>query len=149
MLEELKQARTSKFDMISMLVSNGWFCLMTSWIPRRWTTPKPHLLLIGIPSLVSTSRLMTQSIILKAFLSELSMTLNNCNNNWTLGKLSRTHTPVLNSQGNIREDYLPHDIHLSKFGAQVVGSTINRLLKQIIRSIQPKSQFRFLKFPFP
>jgi hypothetical protein len=58
--------------------------------------------------------------------------------------------PVLNSQGNIREGcYLPHDIHLFKFWAQVVGSTINRLLKQIVRSIQSKSQFRFLKFLFP
>ncbi len=58
--------------------------------------------------------------------------------------------PVLNSRGNIREDcYLPHDIHPSKFGAQVVGSTINRLLKQIVRSTQYKSQFRFLKLPFP
>ena len=54
-----------------------------------------------------------------------------------LGNYLELRPPVLNSQGDIREDcYLPHDIHLSKFGAQVVGSTINRLLKQIVRSAQ-------------
>jgi uncharacterized protein YwbE len=54
-----------------------------------------------------------------------------------LGNYLDLRPSVLNSQGNIREDcYWPQDIHLSKFGAQVVGSTINRLLKQIVRSTQ-------------
>ena len=109
------------------------------------TTPNPHLLMVSI------SRFKTQSITYKAlsypnWVWPLIIVIII----WTLGKLSRTQTPVLNSQGNVREDYyLPHDIHLSKFGAQVAVLTINRLLKQIVRSTQPKSQFRFLKFPFP
>ena len=114
------------------------------------TTPKPHLLLIGSLSLISISWLTTQSIIKKLSYPNWVWPLIIVIIIWTLGKLSRTQTPVLNSQGNVREDYyLPHDIHLSKFGAQVAVLTINRLLKQIVRSTQPKSQFRFLKFPFP
>ncbi len=109
MSEELKQTRTSK-NLIWLLRLLKWPWQlntekMENGVP---TTPKPHLLFIGVPSIVSTSRLTTQSNIKSAFLSKMSMTLNNCNNNWTLGKLSRTQTKVLNSQDNIREDcYLP------------------------------------------
>ena len=46
-------------------------------------------------------------------------------------------TPVLDSQGFIREEcYEYRRIHLSEFGAEIVGLTIGKLLKQIVRSAQ-------------
>ena len=81
MFEEFYQTRTLKFDMITTLVWNERDFMFTIKLNTEkmkdgvLTTPKPHLLLISIPSVVSTSRLRTQSIIKKLSISELSMTL--------------------------------------------------------------------------
>jgi hypothetical protein len=54
-----------------------------------------------------------------------------------LGTFLEIRTPVLNSQGFVRQDcYEPYGIHLCKFGQTVVGSKINKLLKQIVGSTQ-------------
>jgi hypothetical protein len=58
-----------------------------------------------------------------------------------LGTFLEIRTPVLDSQGFVRKDcYEPYKIHLSKFGQNVVGSKINKLLMQIVKSTQIQVQ---------
>jgi hypothetical protein len=58
-----------------------------------------------------------------------------------LGTFLEIRTPVLNSQGFVRQDcYEPYGIHLCKFGQNVVGSKINKLLMQIVKSTQIQVQ---------
>jgi hypothetical protein len=48
-----------------------------------------------------------------------------------LGTFLELQTPVLNSQGFIREDcYQPYKIHLSKTRAKIVGRKIKKHLKE-------------------